>query len=259
MARRDEYYNRAKQEGLRARSAFKLRQLDDRLGLLSPGQVVVDLGAAPGGWLQVAADAVGTDGLVVGVDRQRIRPLEATQVRLIRADMTDPETVTTIGADIPDAGADVVLSDMAPNMSGQYELDHARSVHLAGLALDVAEELLRTGGSFVAKVFDGPDLAGYRARVDRSFAAETATRPAATRDRSSEQYVIGQGYLTGPVREGMRLEGEITAQGAEGDGILKVEGYTVFVPGVQPGTSVTVEVESVQPRFAFARLLDSSD
>jgi 23S rRNA Um-2552 2''-O-methyltransferase (EC 2.1.1.-) len=71
--------------------------------------------------------------------------------------------------------------------------------------------------------------------------------------------VIGQGYLTGPVREGMRLEGEIIAQGAEGDGILKVEGYTVFVPGVQPGTSVTVEVESVQPRFAFARLLDSSD
>ena len=259
MARRDEYYNRAKQEGLRARSAYKLRQLDDRLGLLSAGQTVVDLGAAPGGWVQVAATAVGSEGLVIGVDRQRIRPLEAPQVTLIRGDLTEPETIADIAAAAPDDGVDVVLSDMAPNMSGQYELDHARSVHLAGLALGVAEELLRTGGSFVAKVFDGPDLAGFRARVDRAFAAETATRPAATRARSSEQYVVGQGFLTGPVTEGMRLEGQITAAGAEGDGILKVEGYTVFVPGVQPGATVTVEVESVQPRFAFARVVERDD
>ena len=259
MTRRDEYYNRAKQEGLRARSAYKLRQLDERLGLLAPGQVVVDLGAAPGGWVQVAAAAVGTEGLVIGVDRQRIRPLEAAQVTLVRGDLTDPETVSEIAAVAPAGGVDVVLSDMAPNMSGQYELDHARSVHLAELALGVAEELLQTGGSFVAKVFDGPDLAGFRAAVDGAFAAETATRPAATRARSSEQYVVGQGYLTGPVTEGMRLEGQITAEGAEGDGILKIDGYTVFVPGVQTGATVTVEVETVQPRFAFARVVDDGD
>jgi 23S rRNA Um-2552 2''-O-methyltransferase (EC 2.1.1.-) len=256
MTRRDEYYNRAKQEGLRARSAYKLRQLDERFGLLEPGQVVVDLGAAPGGWLQVAAAKVGSDGVVVGVDRQRMRPLEAPQVTLLRADLTESETVSEIASLAPGGTADVVLSDMAPNMSGQYELDHARSVYLAELALEVAEELLETGGSFVAKVFDGPDVAGFRARVDDAFAAETATRPAATRASSSEQYVIGQGYLTGPVTEGMRIEGEITAVGAEGDGILKIEGYTVFVPAAETGEQVTVEVETVQPRFAFARLID---
>ncbi|MFD1633417.1 SAM-dependent methyltransferase, partial [Haloplanus ruber] len=104
MTGRDEYYNRSKQEGYRARSAYKLKQLDEAAGLLAPGNVVVDLGAAPGGWLQVAAEAVGESGTVVGVDRQRIRPLDHDVVETLRGDMTEAETVDRLRETVGDAG-----------------------------------------------------------------------------------------------------------------------------------------------------------
>jgi 23S rRNA (uridine2552-2'-O)-methyltransferase len=171
MSGKDEYYNRSKVEGYRARSAFKLKQLDEAGDLLSDGDTVVDLGAAPGGWMQVAAEAVGEDGTVVGVDFQRIDPLDvAATVETVRGDMTEPKTRERVREAVRDAtGADhdegerggpvdVVVSDLAPEMTGEYNLDQARSVHLARQAFETAEELLATGGHFVGKVFQGQDV-----------------------------------------------------------------------------------------------------
>ena len=120
----DMYYNRAKQEGYRSRSAYKLQQLHDDAGIIQQGDTVVDLGAAPGGWLQVATEIAGDHGTVIGVDLQRIDPIDG--VGLIRVDMTEPDIYAAVRA--ATETADVVLSDMEPNMTGEYNLDHARSV-----------------------------------------------------------------------------------------------------------------------------------
>jgi 23S rRNA (uridine2552-2'-O)-methyltransferase len=252
MTNRDEYYNRSKQEGYRARSAYKLKQLDTAADLLAPGDVVVDLGAAPGGWLQVAAEAVGEAGTVVGVDRQRIRSLDHDAVETIRGDMTETETVGRLRDAVGEAGADAVVSDMAPNMTGEYSVDHARSIHLAGQALGVAEDLLAPGGDLVAKAFDGPDLADLRADMDDSFEYVRSIRPDASRDSSSEVYLVAKGYLTAPVVAGDELVVDIVDRGDEGDGIARVEGFTMFVPDAEVGDRVEVRVDEVKPRFAFA-------
>jgi 23S rRNA (uridine2552-2'-O)-methyltransferase len=251
MTDRDEYYNRAKQEGYRARSAYKLKQLDDDAGLISPGDTVVDLGAAPGGWLQVAAERVGPDGTVVGVDRKRIDPVETdARVETIQGDMTDAETLAAIRGVVGEA--DLVVSDMAPNVSGEYELDHARSVHLARQALEVAKDVLAGGGDFAAKVFEGPDTDDLRSDVEDAFEYARTIHPDASRDSSSELYLVGKGRLTAPVRSGDRLEVAIEDTGSEGDGVAKVEGFTLFVPDAEEGETLVVEVTDVKPRFGFA-------
>jgi 23S rRNA (uridine2552-2'-O)-methyltransferase len=256
MTGRDEYYNRAKQEGYRSRSAYKLAQLDAAADLFEPGDAVVDLGAAPGGWLQVAADAVGPGGTVVGVDRQRIRPLESDVVETIRGDMTDEATVDRLRDAVADGGVDVVVSDMAPNMTGEYDLDHARSVHLARQAFDVARDVLVPGGDLVVKVFDGPDLAALRDDLSETFEYVRSIHPDASRDASSELYLVAKGYLTAPVAAGDELTVAVVDRGDEGDGIARVEGFTVFVPGAGPGDRVDVRIDEVKPRFAFAERLD---
>ncbi|SDL95619.1 23S rRNA (uridine2552-2'-O)-methyltransferase [Halogranum gelatinilyticum] len=252
MPRKDQYYNRAKQQGYRARSAFKLKQLNESSGLLSPGDHVVDLGAAPGGWLQVAAEEVGEHGKVVGVDLQRIKELEARNVTTIRGDMTEEETKEKLLAELGEDGADVVLSDMAPNMTGEYNLDHARSVYLARQAFEVALDVLDSGGDLAVKVFDGPDLPDLREDMEKEFQYVRATHPDASRKESSELYLIGKGRITAPIRTGDELEVEIVDVGSEGDGIAKVEDFTVFVSGTETGDVVTVEITDVKPRFAFA-------
>ena len=251
MARRDDYYNRAKQQGYRARSAYKLKQLDDEAALIDAGDTVVDLGAAPGGWLQVAAERVG-EGRVVGVDRQRIDPLDG--VETVRGDLTKAETREELNARIGEA--DVVLSDMAPNMSGEYDLDHARSVYLARQAFEVARALLTPGGDFVAKVFDGRDLDDLRADIEAEFEYVRTVRPDASRDESSELYLVGKGRMTAPVREGEAVDVEITDTGDEGDGIAKIEGYTLFVPDGEVGEAIRVRVTDLKPRFGFAERVD---
>ena len=259
MSNKDDYYNRAKQEGYRARSAYKLQQIDETAGLFGPGNVVVDLGAAPGGWLQVAAEAVGEDGLVIGVDRQRIDPLEGVDadVELLRGDVTDAETRERIAEAAADAGGvDVVLSDMAPNMTGEYDLDHARSVHLARQAFETATEVLETGGDLAVKVFDGRDLDDLREEIDAEFEYVRDVRPDASRDASSELYLVAKSFLTAPVDEGDRLTVEIVDVGEEGDGIAKVDGYTLFVPGGDHGETVEVRVDDLKPRFGFAERVD---
>ena len=258
MARKDEYYNRAKQEGYRARSAYKLKQIDDEAGLFGPGNTVVDLGAAPGGWLQVAAEAVGPEGRVVGVDLQRIKSLDREDdvVETIRGDMTDEETRSRIQDLVGEEGADVVISDMAPNMTGVFSLDHARSVHLARQAFETALDVLATGGDLAVKVFDGPDVAGLRAEMDDEFQYVRSIRPDASRDASSEQYLVGKHRITAPVRAGDELTVEIEDVGSEGDGIAKVEGFTLFVDGTTEGEAVRVRVTDVKPRFGFAERIE---
>ena len=249
MTRKDDYYNRAKQQGYRSRAAYKLKQLDSDAGLISDGDTVVDLGAAPGGWLQIASELAGEGGTVVGVDLQRIDSIDG--VETIRGDMTEDDTRERVREAIGDGEADVVVSDMAPNMTGEYSLDHARSVYLARTAFETALELLAPGGDFVAKVFEGPDTDELRADIDAEFEYVRTIHPDASRDASSELYMVAKGRLTAPIREGDRIEVDIEDVGREGDGIAKVEGYTLFVPGTEPGDTVEVEVTDVKPRFGF--------
>ncbi len=257
MSRKDHYYNKSKQEGYRSRSAYKLKQLDDEYSVLNQGNTVVDLGAAPGGWMQVAAQAVGPQGRVVGVDFQRIKALDdvETPVETVKGDMTDDETKEQV-REVVGGHVDVVVSDMAPNMTGEYNLDHARSVHLARQALETAKDLLGEGGNFVVKVFEGPDMKEFREDVARDFAFSTTTSPKASRDSSSELYVVAKNFLTGPVREGDVVEVEIEDVGSEGDGIAKVEGFTIFVPDTEAGDEVEVRITDVKPRFAFGKKRD---
>lgn len=261
MARKDEYYNRAKQEGYRSRAAYKLKQLNEDAGLIQRGDTVVDLGAAPGGWLQVAAEITGEEGTVVGVDLQRIDDLDG--IETVRGDMTDEDTrqelldlVANTGSEEEPRDADVVLSDMAPNMTGEYNLDHARSVYLARMAFETALELLGPEGDFVAKVFEGPDTDDLRADIEAEFEYVRTIHPPASRDSSSELYLVAKNRLTAPVREGDELEVEIRDVGSEGDGVAKVDGFTLFVPGTEAGETVRVEVDDVKPRYAFAQRIN---
>jgi 23S rRNA (uridine2552-2'-O)-methyltransferase len=273
MARRDEYYNKAKQQGYRSRSAYKLQQLDETAGLFSEGKTVLDLGAAPGGWLQVAIERVGS-GTVIGVDRQRIDPPDGDErgtrsgdenveptFETVRGDITEERTREAIhevldGVSETDGegngGVDVVLSDMAPNVTGTYDLDHARSVHLARQAFEVGLDALVPEGDLVVKVFDGTDLDDLRNEIDREFEYTMTIHPDASRDSSSELYLAGKNRVTAPVRAEEELNVEIVDQGSEGDGIAKIEGYTLFVPGGETGERYRVRVEDVKPRFGFA-------
>lgn len=252
MTNRDIYYNKAKQEGYRSRSAYKLKQLDDTADLIDEQSTVVDLGAAPGGWLQVARERVGDEGTVVGVDRQRIDSIEG--VETIRGDMTDAETRDRLRERIDTA--DVVVSDMAPNMSGEYSLDHARSIHLARQAFETALDVLEPDGAFAVKVFDGPDLQDLRSDIDQEFQYVRAVHPDASRDESSELYLIGKGRITAPVSVGEELDVEIVDTGHEGDGIAKIDGFTLFVPNTKEGETIRARVNDVKPNFGFGQRVE---
>lgn len=189
--RRDHYYRKAKRENYRSRAAYKLKQLDYKYDIIRPGDTVVDLGASPGGWSQVASELVGSDGRVFALDLERLPPLEG--VTFIRGDVRKQSVVDRLLEQLPE-GADVVISDMAPNISGNYPYDHARSVDLCEHALVFATNVLRDGGNFIAKMFYGDMTKGYVGQVRRSFDEAHVTHPRASRSTSSEVYVIGLGY-----------------------------------------------------------------
>ncbi|WP_137284267.1 RlmE family RNA methyltransferase [Halorussus salinisoli] len=249
MSHKDHYYNKSKQEGYRSRAAYKLQQLDREEDLLHEGKTVVDLGAAPGGWLQVAAEEVGETGTVIGVDLQRIDSIDG--VETVRGDMTEESTKEEVREIAGDA-VDVVVSDLAPNMTGEYSVDHARSVHLARQAFETALDVLDSGGDFAVKVFEGQDLDEFRSDLDEEFQYVRTLRPDASRDSSSEVYLVAKGRMTAPVEEGDVVEVEIVDEGSEGDGVAKVEEYTLFVTGADQGETVEVQVTEVKPRFGFA-------
>jgi len=177
-------------EGFRARSAYKLLQINTRYNIIGPGDRLVDLGAAPGGWSQVALEIVGPEGRVVAVDIQRIEPLEGLMI--IKGDVRKPQTVEKIIETAP--AVDAVISDMSPNISGHYSMDHARSVELAQLALYVAKRVLKSGGNFLVKVFQGDLFEAYFGDVESAFEFSKAHSPKASRKQSSEIYVIGKGF-----------------------------------------------------------------
>ncbi len=193
---REAYYNRAKKEGYRARSAYKIEQIHERFTVVSKGEAVADLGAAPGGWSQMLVELVGPQGLVVGVDLQRIKPIPGAH--FLQGDFTQRATHDRLSALLRDKGRsqlDAVVSDMAPDMSGNYELDQVRSIHLCEMALDFADHHLRPGGAFVCKVFEGADFQAFRSQVKRRFKRLHQYHPAASRKSSSEVYLVGKHYL----------------------------------------------------------------
>lgn len=191
--KREHFYLIAKSEGFRSRASFKLKQMNKRYGLLRRGDVVVDLGAAPGGWMQVAVEEVGGDGFVLGVDIQQIAKIPRKNVATIVADITNPETLETIKKIIPRA-ANVVISDASPSISGVWDVDQARSIELVRAALAVAEGVLTPGGKFLVKVFQGEMFNDFLNEVRQRFEFVKVSKPMASRKGSAEVYVVGKGF-----------------------------------------------------------------
>jgi 23S rRNA (uridine2552-2'-O)-methyltransferase len=187
----DPYVAEAHRQGLRSRAAFKLQQLDERFRLLRSGMRVVDLGCAPGGWSQVAAGRVGPSGAVVGIDLSETDSLPGAT--LLHGDFRDPEAMAAIRAALG-GPADLVLSDMAAPATGHAPTDHLRIVALAEDAFALAQTLLRPGGAFVAKVFQGGAEGALLAALKQSFAELRHAKPAASRAESAETYVVAKGF-----------------------------------------------------------------
>ena len=189
----DSYYKKAKQEGYRSRAAYKLLELQRRFGLMRPGNVVVDLGAAPGGWLQVAAKCVGPSGKVIGVDLQNVAGLREPNIVFFRGDITSQETSKKI-QELAHGKVDCVLSDLSPRLSGIRDADTARCLDLNRAALAMAIDLLRPGGAFLVKSFVNQELHTLTLEIKQHFQSVQRTRPEATRQGSSEFYFFAKGF-----------------------------------------------------------------
>lgn len=190
--RNDPYAKAAKRMDYRSRASFKLIQIDDKFKLLKRGSVVADLGAAPGGWLQVATERVGPKGRVVGVDLQPIEPIQG--VETVQGDMRKEETVLDM-LEALGGKADVILSDMSPNISGSYSMDHARSVDLCEHALEFAGKVLKPGGALVMKIFEGDMMQDFMKLVKARFREVKLYAPDASRASSSEIYIVAKGLI----------------------------------------------------------------
>jgi 23S rRNA (uridine2552-2'-O)-methyltransferase len=187
----DPYVAEAQRKGYRSRAAFKLLELDERFALLKPGLRVVDLGAAPGGWSQVAAARLGKTGKLVALDILEMAPLPGGAV--LTLDFLDPAAPETLRAALG-GPADLVLSDMAAPTTGHAKTDHLRIIGLAEAAFDFAESVLAPGGSFVTKVFQGGSERGLLERLKRRFDSVRHAKPPASRAESAETYVVAQGF-----------------------------------------------------------------
>ncbi len=187
--KKDYYYQKAKAENYRSRATYKLSQTAKKYRFIRRGDVVVDLGAAPGGWIQAARKIVGKRGFVLGVDLKNIDPFPQDYVRTIIGDMTQPETLQQIQAFLP-RKADVVISDASPNISGIWEVDHARQLDLAHQALKIALSLLRPSGNFFVKVFEGGLLRDFMKTIQKHFQSVKIIKPKASRAKSSEMFLL---------------------------------------------------------------------
>ena len=189
---RDPWVRKARARGLPARSAFKLEEVIERYRILRPGQTVLELGSAPGGWTRLAVDAVGPSGKVVGIDRLEMKPVAGAEV--IRADLAEAGAVERLREALG-GSADVVLCDIAPNLTGIRDVDAANQAELADLASACAAEVLKPGGAFLVKTFEGEASTALRTRLEREYKAVKRLKPAASRDRSSEFYFLAQGLF----------------------------------------------------------------
>lgn len=188
----DEYVRRAQAEGYRSRAVYKLLEIHDRDLLLRPGMTVVDLGAAPGGWSQVATKLVGGQGRVIALDLLPMEPLAG--VEFIQGDFRETEVLERLLAALADRPVDLVLSDMAPNASGIKAVDQPRGLYLAELALDFAGRRLRPGGNFLVKAFQGEGFDAFLKNLRAAFATVAPRKPRASRARSAEQYLLARNY-----------------------------------------------------------------
>lgn len=189
----DPYVQLAQKAGYRSRAAYKLLEIDERDHLLKPGMVIVDLGATPGGWSQVAAAKVGTAGKVLALDLLPLDPLAG--VTFIQGDFREDAVLRQLESELGGRPVGLVISDMAPNISGIVSADQARAMHLAELAMDFALEHLTPEGSFLVKVFQGAGFEEYLKNMRQSFSKVVSRKPKASRDRSSEVYLLASGKL----------------------------------------------------------------
>lgn len=188
----DPYVKQTQKDGYRSRASYKLLELQDKDKLIKPGMTVIDLGAAPGGWSQVASQLVGRKGRVLALD---ILPMDALpDVEFVQGDFTEDAALTALLERLGDARADLVISDMAPNISGIAHVDQPKSMYLVELALDLARQTLKPNGAFVAKVFQGEGFDALFRDLKVTFARVAARKPAASRPRSREVYLVAKGF-----------------------------------------------------------------
>lgn len=190
---KDAFYRRAKREGYRSRAAYKLLELNQRFRVIKPADRVVDLGAAPGGWLQVAAELAGPKGKVVGVDLQPITPFREPNVIVLQDNITSKECIERI-RELLAGLANCVISDVSPRLTGIRDTDISRSIELARTALEAACDLLGPGGNFLVKIFMSEELGALFVEIKERFRSVDRTRPEATRKGSSEIYLCARGY-----------------------------------------------------------------
>jgi len=186
----DEFVLRAQREGLRSRAAYKLEEIDERDHLLRPGVTVVDLGAAPGGWSELAAKRLAGRGRVLATDLLPLEPLPG--VEFVQGDFTEDAVLAELRRRLGDDPVDLVLSDMAPNLSGEDDVDQARAMHLAELALDLARQVLRPGGDLLVKVFQGAGYEEFVKALRDEFGTVAVRKPKASRARSREVYLLAR-------------------------------------------------------------------
>jgi 23S rRNA (uridine2552-2'-O)-methyltransferase len=193
--KREYYYKKAKEENYRSRATYKLVQANQKDGFIRLRDIVVDLGAAPGGWIQAARKMTGKYGFVLGVDLKPIEPFTQEYIRTIIADLTEPDIAEQILSFLP-RKADVVISDAAPNITGVWEVDHARQIDLATKAMKIAQRVMHPGGNFFVKVFEGDMLNDFIQAVKSNFEVVKIVKPQASRAKSSEMYLLAMGLKT---------------------------------------------------------------
>lgn len=191
--KREYYYRKAKEEKFRSRATYKLLQAVKKHRFIKLGYVVVDLGAAPGGWTQASRRIVGSSGFVLGIDLKRVEPIDLPNVRTVTGDVTDSQITQSIRELLP-RSADVIISDVSPNISGVWELDHARQIDLARQSLRIATSVLRPRGNFFVKVFQGDMLNDFVEEIKQYFSFVKLIKPKASRAKSSELYVLGMNF-----------------------------------------------------------------
>lgn len=245
--RRDFFYKKAKEDGYRSRAAFKLKQINKKFSIIKKNDVVVDLGAAPGGWLQVAKEISG--GKVVGVDILGIEEIEG--VDIIKGDIRLDKTINKINEIIGSHEADTVICDAAPNLSGSWSYDHARSIDLANSALECGRKILKTGGNFAVKVFQGDMFPDFLNKVRGFFGRVQAYSPEASRKQSAEIYVIGKELLTDAVKLNEIYSVTIEDTGKTGDGIARINDFVVFVKDAEKGERLNIRIRAIKPSFGF--------
>ena len=188
----DEYVKRAQKEGYRSRASFKLLELQEKDRLIKPGQVIVDLGAAPGGWSQIAAKTVGRKGMVLALDILEMDSIAG--VEFIQGDFREQEVMDRLLEKLDGRAVDLVISDMAPNVSGMSAVDQPRSMYLVELALDFARQVLKPGGALVTKVFQGEGFDEYIRDARSSFTRVVTRKPKSSRPKSREVYMVATGF-----------------------------------------------------------------